>query len=238
MHNVMIFGASGHGSVVLDCIEREGRFNVVGFVDSFKEKGAKISGHVVLGSEYDLPFLIEKHQIFGGIVAIGDNWTRSLVVKRIQEVSPNFNYITVVHPSAELGKDVQIGSGSVVMPGVTVNANANIGNHCILNTNSSLDHDSFMNSFSSLAPNVCAGGNLILGSGSAIGLGANVIENITIGEYSVVGAGSLVVGNIESRVLVYGAPARVIRKRIESEPYLSLGSKDTSPVIPLVTKKG
>lgn len=229
MQNVVIFGASGHGSVVLDCIEKEAKYKVVGFIDSFEEKGTQVNGYSVLGSEHDLPFLIQKHQILGGIIAIGDNWTRNLVVQRVLKIAPKFNYISAVHPNAELGKDVQIGMGSVVMPGVTINANAIIGNHCILNTNSSLDHDGFMSSFSSLAPNVCVGANFILGKGSAICLGSNIIENITIGSYTVIGAGSLVVGNIADHVLVYGAPAKIIRKRIASEPYLS-GKKKSSPI--------
>lgn len=236
MQNIVIFGASGHGSVVLDCIEKEARYKVIGFVDSFKKKGTEVNGYEVLGSEYDLPLLIDKYQIFGGIVAIGDNWTRNLVVDRILKIVPEFNYISAVHPSAQVGKDVQIGRGSVVMPGVTINANAIIANHCILNTNSSLDHDGFMNNFSSLAPNVCVGGNFILGKGSAICLGTNVIENITVGEHSVVGAGSLLVGNVSDCVVVYGAPAKMVRKRIPSEPYLS-GNKNPSSVIPLLAKE-
>lgn len=235
MQNVVIFGASGHGSVVLDCIEKEAKYNVVGFVDSFEEKGTHVNGYSVLGSEYDLPFLIEKYQLLGGIIAIGDNSTRNLVVERILKIAPEFHYVSAVHPNAQLGKNVQIGIGSVVMPGVTINANALIGNHCILNTNSSLDHDGFMSSFSSLAPNVCVGANFILGKGSAICLGTNIIENITIGEYTVVGAGSLVVGNITDHVLVYGAPAKIIKKRIASEPYLS-GKKKSSPLTLLVKK--
>lgn len=236
MQNVVIIGASGHGNVVLDCIEKEAKYNVVGFIDSFEEKGTEVSGYTVLGTEYDLPFLIEKHQLLGGIIAIGDNWTRSLVVERIFKIAPKFNYVSAVHPNAEVGKDVQVGVGSVVMPGVTVNANAIIGDHCILNTNSSLDHDGFMSTFSSLAPNVCVGANFILGKGSAICLGSNIIENITIGNYTVVGAGSLVVGNISDNVLVYGAPAKIIKKRIASEPYLS-GKKKSSPVEFLLEKK-
>jgi len=39
MQNIIIFGASGHGSVVLDCIERAGKYRVIGFVDSFQKKG-------------------------------------------------------------------------------------------------------------------------------------------------------------------------------------------------------
>lgn len=235
MQNVIIFGASGHGSVVLDCIEKEAKYNVVGFIDSFKEKGTQINGHFVLGNEQDLPSLAEKHQIFGGIIAIGDNCTRSELVDRIKKIAPNFKYITVVHPSAEIGKDVEIGSGSVIMPGVTVNANANIGSHCILNTNSSLDHDGFMNHFSSLAPNVCIGANFILGKGSAICLGSNIIENITIGSYSVIGAGSLVVGNFGSNLLVYGSPAKIIRKRTSNEKYLG-SNINTKKTIPLQVK--
>ena len=236
MQNIVIFGASGHGSVVLDCIEQEAKYNVVGFIDSFKKQGTEVNGYTVLGGEYDLPYLIDKYQIFGGLVAIGDNWIRNLVVDRILKIAPEFNYISAVHPSAQIGKDVQIGKGSVVMPGVTINANAIIAKHCILNTNSSLDHDGFMNNFSSLAPNVCVGGNFILGRGSAICLGTNVIENITVGEYSVVGAGSLLVGNVSSCVVVYGAPAKIVRKRIPSEPYLS-GNKKSSSVIPLLAKE-
>ena len=236
MQNIVIFGASGHGSVVLDCIEQEAKYKVVGFIDSFKKKGTEVNGYAVLGSEYDLPLLIEKHEIFGGIVAIGDNWIRNLVVDRILKIVPQFNYVGAVHPNAQVGKDVRIGKGSVIMPGVTINANAIIGNHCILNTNSSLDHDGLMNNYSSLAPNVCVGGNFILGRGSAICLGTNIIENITVGEYSVVGAGSLLVGNVSSCLVVYGAPAKIVRKRIPSEPYLS-GNKNSSSVIPLLAKE-
>ncbi|MFZ9032311.1 MAG: transferase, partial [Robiginitalea sp.] len=52
MKNVLIFGASGHGSVVLDTLERSREYSPVGFVDSFKEKGTKINGYEVLGTEF------------------------------------------------------------------------------------------------------------------------------------------------------------------------------------------
>lgn len=228
MHNVVIFGASGHGQVVLDCLQREGKYNFIGYIDSFLEKGTIVGDFSVLGSENDLPYLIDIHNLFGCIVAIGDNWIRSLIVERISKLAPNLNYVTAVHPNVEIGKDVQIGKGSVIMPGVTINTNTIIGKHCILNTNASLDHDGFMNHFSSLAPSVCVGGNFIIGTGSAVCLGSNIIENITVGAHTVIGAGSLVVCNIESHVLVYGAPAKVIRKRISGEKYLKGNVKSSS----------
>ncbi len=235
MQNVIIFGASGHGSVVLDCLKKEGRYNVIGFVDSYKKKGTKVNCHSILGSEYDLPFLKEKHNLIGGIVAIGDNWTRKMIVDRILKIMPDFCFITTVHPNSIIGIDVEVGKGTAILPGVTINANSEVGEHCILNTNSSLGHDGFMNDFSSLAPNVCTGGNFILGEGSAICLGTNIIENITVGRHSLVGAGSLVVGNIENHVVAYGVPAKKIRTRVAGEPYLS-GGRSTSTVIPLIAR--
>ncbi|MFK5973757.1 MAG: acetyltransferase [Flavobacteriaceae bacterium] len=227
MQNVVIFGASGHGSVVLDCIEKEGRYKIIGFIDSFKKKGVKINGYTILGNEGDLPYLMERYNFSSGIVAIGDNWTRKLLVDRILKIAPNFDYIHTVHPKAEIGKNVEIGKGAVLMPGVIVNTNSVIGDFCILNTNSSLGHDGRMENYSSLAPKSCTGGNFRLGKFSAICLGSNIIDDITILEHTVIGAGSLVVGNIEGYILAYGSPAKKIRNRIAGEPYLSGGKKTT-----------
>ena len=225
MQNVIIFGASGHGSVVLDCLEKEGKYNVVGFVDSFKQKGTSINGYQVLGSEIDLPFLIDRFNIVGGIVAIGDNWIRKLIVDKIFKIVPNFSFINTIHPKAILGKDILLGCGNVFMPGAIVNANSIVHDFCIINTNSSLGHDGIMDSYSSLAPSVCTGGNLKLGRFSAVSLGVNIINGIEIGQHTVIGAGSLVVDHFGDNVLAYGSPARIVRKRAAGEPYLSTPKK-------------
>ncbi len=220
MKNIVIIGASGHGGMLLDCIEKERRYNVLGFVDSFKEKGTKIYGYEVLGNELALPQLIDKFRIRGAILAIGNNWTRKNVAKKIKNNVPDLDFVSTIHPSAIVGKGVKIGKGSVVLPGAIVNANSTIGDFCILNTNSSLGHDGRMEDFSSIASGVCTGGNLVLGRFSAISLGANIIEKITIGEHSIIGAGSLVVRDVGSHSVVYGSPARFVRRRSIGDPYL------------------
>lgn len=221
MKNILILGASGHGRVVMDCVEREGRFKIMGFLDSYKRKGTLINGYEVLGNERDLLFQCERLNVYGIIIAIGDNWIRHQLVNRVKLIAPNIKFVSAIHPAAIIGKDVTIGPGSVVMPGTIVNANCTIGKHCILNTNASLDHDSVMEDYSSLAPRACTGGNLLLGEFSAICLGANVIENISIKPHSIVGAGSLVIRDVPSHTLVYGVPARSVRKRRIGERYLS-----------------
>jgi len=224
MKNIIIFGASGHGSVVLDIVESEGRFQPVGFIDSYKRKGTRKNGYEILGNEFDLPFLIEKWNIFGGIVALGDNWLRAQLVQRIEKISPGFRYVSAVHPTAHIGRDVHIGAGTAIMPRTVINTNARVGKHCILNTGSVLEHDGRMENYASLAPRACTGGNVSLGYCTAVSMGTNIIENISIGAHSVVGAASLVLQSIPGNVLAYGNPAKIIRPRKTGEPYLS-GSK-------------
>lgn len=220
MKNIVIIGASGHGGTVLDCIGKEGRYKVLGFVDSFREKGTGHNGLEVLGSELDLPWLIGKLDIHGAILAIGNNWTRKGMADKIGDIAPGLEFVTAVHPGATIGRGVKIGKGSVIMPGAIVNANSRMGDFCILNTNSSLGHDGIMENFSSIASGVCTGGNLLLGRFSAISLGANLIENIAVGEHSLIGAGSLVVRDVRAYSVVYGSPARLIRRRGIGDPYL------------------
>ena len=236
MHNVIIFGASGHGSVVLDCLEKEGSYNVIGFVDSFKKKGSLIFGYEVLGSEYDLPYIVSKFNIHGGIVAVGDNWTRKLMVDRILKIQPDFYFINAIHPKATVGKDVLLGFGNVLMPGSVVNTNAILHDFCIVNTNASLDDDGIMGSYSSLAPNSCLGGNVYVGRFSAVCLGANVIGNVSIGEHTLIGAGALVLNDFADLLIAHGSPARKIRSRMIGEPYLAV-SKNNEAYIPMNIRK-
>jgi sugar O-acyltransferase (sialic acid O-acetyltransferase NeuD family) len=220
LKKLLFIGASGHAKVVLDVFERQRNHEILGFLDSRLEKGSSFMGYQVLGNE---SVLLEKQwqnietEFF---VAIGDNWTRHLVVEKIRTMIPEAVFATGIDPNAMVGSSVIIGSGTVIMPGVVVNACSKIGDFSILNTRSSLDHDAIMNDFSSLAPGVVTGGNVHIGKFSAIGLGAHIIHGIRIGEQVVVGAGSLVNKNLDSGKVYYGIPAKEIRTRVAGDKYL------------------
>lgn len=221
MKKIVIIGASGHGGMILECLEKEGKYDMLGFLDSYKPKGSIYNDFEILGSEEDIPNLVESENLYGGIIAIGNNWTRKKMVDKIRSIKPDFKFISVIHPSAIISKNIPIGVGTIIMPGVIINANSVVGDFCIINTNSSLGHDGIMGDYSSISSGVAAGGNLRLGDFSAISLGANIIENITIGEHSIVGAGALVVKDIPEKVVVYGSPAKLVRYRNFQDPYLT-----------------
>ena len=175
---------------------------------------------MVYGDEESLPDLMIKFGFNQGVVGIGDNFIRSKVVRAIQELAPNFQFINCIHKSAKVSNHLTIGMGNVVMPGATINASSVISNHCILNTNSSLDHDCIMSNFSSLGPNSAVGGNCNIGEFSKIGIGASVFHGIRVDRNCIIGGGSLVNKHTEPDSVYYGVPARFITTRELGDRYL------------------
>ena len=73
---ILVFGASGHAKVIIDVIEKEAKYEIVGLIDPNKDEGEEILGYKVLGKEDDLANFLRITDISGGIIAIGDNWVR------------------------------------------------------------------------------------------------------------------------------------------------------------------
>lgn len=217
---VVVVGASGQAKIVVDALELAGRYEVVGFVDSFKAAGTPWYGLEVLGSEADLPQLVRQHRLVGGIIGIGDNATRARLARTIREAVPDFAFVNAIHPSCQIARGATIGEGVLMMAGAVVNPDARVGDHSTIDTCASLDHDSRLGHYASMAPQVVTGGGVSIGDFSAVSIGSVVLHGRSIGAHTVVGAGSLVVRDIPSHVVAYGSPARVVRQREEGQPYL------------------
>ena len=221
MKNIAVVGSSGHAKVVADAIEKQGRYNILGFFGPARSHSEhQLGKHPHLGPDENIANIISSQSLDGLILAIGDNFLRSEISKKIQNRVPNIPFARVIHPAATISGDVKIGQGAVILAGSVVGSSCEIGEHCILNTKSSLDHDSRMGHFSSLGPGVTTGGNCTIGDFSAIGLGANILNGIKIHEHSIVGAGSTVTKDIASHCVSYGVPAKPVRNRDPGDQYL------------------
>ncbi len=215
-----MIGAAGHARAVLEAIRAEGRWSVIGLIDSFQPPGTLAHGLTILGGERDVPRLLHAHEIHQVIIAIGDNFQRAAMWTRLQMAAPGVRLTGAIHPAAVIAPDVTIGPGSVILPGAVVVSGARIGQGCILNTACAFDHEGEMADWSSLGPGAIVGGRVRIGLRTAVGLGARVIQKLHIGADTLIGAGSLVLRDVPDAVLVYGAPARIIRTRRPDEPYL------------------
>lgn len=217
---VIIVGSSGHSKVIIDIFEKENKYQIIGLLDAYRNIGDETLGYKVIGKEDDLPILLSKNSNCKIFIAIGDNWIRNKVMNKITDIVPSIDFATTIHPSAQIGKNVQIGKGAAIMPGAIINSDTTIGDFTIINTKASIDHDSKMLNFSSLAPNVTMGGNVLIGQFSAISIGATIKHGLTIGDHSIIGAGALLMKNCGDNLIMCGTPAKEIRKREIGEKYL------------------
>ncbi|MEO9532687.1 MAG: acetyltransferase [Crocinitomicaceae bacterium] len=217
---VIIVGSSGHSKVIIDIFEKEDNYQIIGLLDAFRKIGEETLGYKVIGNEDDLPDLISNNPNCKIFIAIGDNCVRKKVRDKIVDIMPNIDFATAIHPSAQIGKNVRIGKGVAIMAGAIINSDTLIEDFTIINTKASIDHDSKMLKFSSLAPNATAGGSVLIGEFSAISIGATIKHGVSIGKHSVIGAGALLINDCGDNVITYGVPAKEIRKREIGEKYL------------------
>ncbi len=207
---LVIFGCGGHAKCVIDCAELMGDFKIVGFVDDYKPIGHKVCGYEVLGPcNSEIIELLRNSGVKIGVIAMGDNWSRSQITIKLQELWPSMSAATLIHPTAFVSRSALIGEGSVIFPGAIVHVDCRIGRHCIVNSRAVLEHDSVMGDFSALAPGAIVLGSSSVGALSWIAAGATVLQGRTVGENTVVGAGAVVVRNIPSFVVAFGSrPSR------------------------------
>jgi sugar O-acyltransferase (sialic acid O-acetyltransferase NeuD family) len=211
---IAIFGIGGHAKVIYDIVVKENKYEVGGFF-SLESTLKNFLGVAHFSQTEFLGSPFKK-----GIIAIGDNWTRGRLAKELQAIKSDFQFVSAIHPSSVVAATATVASGTVIMANVVVNPGCKIGEHVILNTSSSVDHDCEISSLASLGPGCVLGGNVDIGECSAISLGAKIIHGKSIGRNTVIGAGSLVLENIPDGVVAFGAPCKVQKQREASEKYL------------------
>jgi sugar O-acyltransferase (sialic acid O-acetyltransferase NeuD family) len=220
MRNIVLFGGGLHAKCVIDIVLKEKNYNIIGIVDSKLNIGDDVFGFRVIGRQCEIGQLVEQYEIYGGIIAIGDNWSRQIVYQDVLSFKPDFIFINAIHPSTIIGIDVTLGKGVVVMAGCVLNPSCRVGDFGFLATGAQLEHDSEMHEFSSISAGSITGGKVVIGRLSAIALGVTILDRITIGSNTVVGSGAIVTKNLPNNVLAYGAPAKIIRTRLQDERFL------------------
>ncbi|NMH29497.1 acetyltransferase [Flavobacterium silvaticum] len=191
-----LYGAGGHGKVILDIFEAN-NIQIQAVIDD----NASISE--VLGVPVIHKIPDENCPV---LISIGNNKTR----KNIAEVL-GCDFSTAIHPSAIISKHVTIGEGTAVMAGVIINPDSVIGKHCIINTGAILEHDNTIGDFAHISPGAVLAGNVSIGQGTHIGTNVSVIPNVKIGKWATIGAGSVIISDVPDHAVVVGNPGRIIK---------------------------
>ncbi|MBE5733680.1 MAG: acetyltransferase [Clostridiales bacterium] len=200
MRNLIIIGASGHGQVVFEIACKIGLYDKILFLDDDLEKSNE---SLVVGTLSDIEKYLSTFEFF---VAIGNNCVRKKIIEKLIYLGANMP--TLIHPSAVVARNVEMGRGCVVMPGVVINPFVKIGDGVIVNTSSSIDHGCTVGNFCHIAVGSHVAGDVSIGNNSWIGAGATIINNLSICDNCLIGAGAVVVDDITNEGTYIGVPAK------------------------------
>lgn len=208
---VIIIGAGGHAKPVIDALMKNGT-EIIGAVDVNPAKhGVPILGVPVLGKDG----IIGGHApgsllLVNGVGTTSETEERREVFCRFKE--RGYNFKTVIHPSALIGVEVEIGEGSQILAGAVIQPATTIGANCIINTNATVDHDCAIGDHVHVAPGAAVSGVVEIGDGCHVGSGATIIQGLTIGPRSIIGSGAAVIRDVAQGDVVCGVPARTIKR--------------------------
>lgn len=195
-----ILGIGGHAKVVMDAANQsENKIKAV-FDDDTSTHGTDFCGYKVKGS-------IENSIQGQAIIAIGNNAVRQAISERLS----NVKWQSVIHPTAIISEDVEIGEGSIIMAGAIIQPGTKIGRHSIINTGACIDHDCIIGDYTHIAPNCGIAGGVTIGEGAFIGIGTSITQYLKVGEWTTVGAGSAVIKDLSANCTAVGVPAKTIK---------------------------
>jgi len=209
MTDIVVLGGGGHAKVLIGLLKKLD-WRVIGYTDE-RNRGLLL-GAAHLGDDSVLPGVLEAHPSCSAMIGLGkiDASPRRMGLQS-QLRTLGFDSPVIVSRQAVVNEDVALGAGTAVFDAVVVNSGTVAGLSCILNTNSTVEHDCRLGDNVHVAPGATVSGRVTIGDDCMIGAGATIVQAVTVCAGSLVGAGSVVVTDIERPGVYVGNPARRIR---------------------------
>ncbi|GAA3143354.1 sugar O-acyltransferase (sialic acid O-acetyltransferase NeuD family) [Kribbella aluminosa] len=180
-------------------------FRIVGYLDTGVPTGSMVcvpllgGDEVLAGADTAYVIAIGNPQVRRRIDISAEAWRR--------------HPVSLVHPSSTLDHGVVLGAGTILLPGVRIQADAHLGRHVLVNANAVVGHDCVVHNHCVLSPMAMLSGGVVVEGGAFIGAGATVLPERVIGFGATVGAGAVVTEDVPPLTRVAGVPAKRTLRR-------------------------
>ena len=141
------------------------------------------------------------------VITIGEPKFRKEAFDRMTEAG--YQGARLIHPSACISPDAEVGESAVIGPDVFIGSLAKIGKNFYAAKGAAIGHDTIIGDHTRVGVGAFIGGHTVIGENAFIGSGAMLKDRIQIGDFSVVAIGSAVFSDVEANTTVMGNPARV-----------------------------
>ncbi|RBA29127.1 NeuD/PglB/VioB family sugar acetyltransferase [Flavobacterium tibetense] len=187
---IVLIGGGGHCLSVIDVVEQQGKYNILGILDS-NPNVKTLLGYPVLGGDELIPEMASQGVFF--LITVGQIKSVELR-KKIANIldKNNAQLAKVISPLSYVSKHAKIKDGTIIMHHALVNAMAKVGKHCIINSKADIEHGVVIEDFCHISTAAVVNGDAKVGKETFIGSNAVLAQSIEVKSNSVIGAGTFV----------------------------------------------
>ncbi|MCQ2323585.1 MAG: acetyltransferase [Paludibacteraceae bacterium] len=206
MKQLIIIGAGGMGRTFYD-MARES----IGYGESYTIKGFIDDNLAALDGFENYPPMLGKicdyqpsaDEVF--VCSIGGAARRKCMEEIIARGGV---FLTMIHKTARLGTNVEVGEGTIVGAFTTIGADAKVGKYNLIQSYSVIGHDSRIGDFNRIDTHVTLVGGTVVEDETDIHTSAMISHHVTVESNSRVAACSFVIRRVQSGTTVMGNPAK------------------------------
>ncbi|MBN2555516.1 MAG: NeuD/PglB/VioB family sugar acetyltransferase [Anaerolineales bacterium] len=213
---LVVYGGGGHGKSLIELIQLEGKFQVLGVVDDGIKPGTRILDTAVLGGKAVLPELYQcgVRLAVNAVGGIGDIQSRIAVFRNLQK--EGFHCPAVIHPAAFVEPSAVLADGVQVFPHAYIGSETQIGFGVIVNTAAVVSHDCSIGAYTNIAPGSLLAGSVNVGEAVLIGMGVTVNLQVLIGDRVKIGNSAVIKEDVPADSVVRAGAIWPISRRHSS----------------------
>lgn len=180
------------------------KYSKVSFLDDDYPSRRSHAGLDILGNLSAIGSAVNAQHVF--FIAIGDNPARKRFFDALNHECAEIDQLRSVHSIVSPASAIE--RGTLIMPGVVINAGARIGENVIINTGAIVEHDCEVGDHSHMAPGSILAGAASIGRLTTIGAGAVVCPGVRVSDSIILGAGAIATRDLDTPGYYFGAPAK------------------------------
>lgn len=206
MKQLIIIGAGGMGRTLYDMAHES-----VGFGTEYEIKGFIDDNTAALDGFENYPPMLgtisgyqpKEDEVF--VCSIGGGSRRKCMEEIIARGG---SFLTMIHKTARIGTNVEIGEGTIVGAFTSIGADAKVGRYNLIQSYTVVGHDSRIGDWNRIDTHVTLVGGTIVEDEADIHTSAMINHKVVVESNSRVAACSFVIRRVKSGTTVMGNPAK------------------------------